>query len=79
MYIKYLEDKVKIVVQSSIRRNTFMVHTDYLLLGILFDSLKHIQSMASKKIEKDLQTKFKEKRVFKPHMLILSRRLHLSY
>lgn len=64
--IKYLEDELKAVVQSTLQRNAFMVHPEHLLLGMLFDSRKHIRSLASKRIEKVQQTELKAKRVFKP-------------
>lgn len=43
-----------------------MVHPEHLLLGMLFDSRKHIRSLASKRIEKARQTELKAKKVFKP-------------
>lgn len=64
--IKYLEDDLKAAVASTLQRNAFMVHPEHLLLGMLFDSRKHIRCLALKRIQKARQTKLKAKRVFKP-------------
>lgn len=64
--IKYLDDELKDIVQSSLQRNAFMAHPEHILLGMLFDPRKHIRTLASKRIEKARQADVRDIRVFKP-------------
>ncbi|CAG9831128.1 unnamed protein product [Diabrotica balteata] len=58
--------ELKAVAKSSLQRNAFMAHSEHILLGMLFDSLKHIRAFAGKRIEKARQTETRAHRVFKP-------------
>ncbi|XP_050513185.1 uncharacterized protein LOC126888821 [Diabrotica virgifera virgifera] len=63
---KFLDSELKAVAQSSLQRNAFMAHPEHILLGMLFDSRKHIRALAGKWIEKARQTETRAHRVFKP-------------
>lgn len=67
--IKYLENDLKVAVQSSLQRNAFMAHPEHILLGMLFDPRPHIRVLASKRIEKARQTQLRVDRVFKPPLV----------